>query len=297
MPIVPEQSVPVPVPSLASVLFWMEAASALPLARDDVEVASAIAPAMLLPATIARDLAQARGMADVDPAEAWAHFEYLRSRAIEQGVPMAQALPDPRAQLRTDLEFVERSAGEQAFVDADVLAHNLQLLRDHWCTFLDTVAAKLAEGFRPVEAMLPFVDIDGDDFESLAGVEHMLAWLSEHPYARLRCWIESGLRQQDPGCKVDSIVCHGEPLVLTGVSKETNAVTRFGMASPVTLRVTSGDGTIEQFEATAMPVGVDMDTAARSGFHLDIPGDWDSAEPRLIQRLYELGSNAGEPRA
>ena len=78
-----DDPVPVFIPSLFVLLLNLEKKKNAPLNRDEVLEIRDSAVVMMLPRTMARELAEKRGYADVDPQNCWEAFQQLKRRLEE----------------------------------------------------------------------------------------------------------------------------------------------------------------------------------------------------------------------
>ena len=75
--------VPVFIPSLVVLLLNLEKKKGSPLTRDEVLDIRDNAVAMMLPLSMARELAEKRGYDDLDPENCWSEFLELKNQMKE----------------------------------------------------------------------------------------------------------------------------------------------------------------------------------------------------------------------
>lgn len=292
----------VPIPSLASLLFWIESRSGQPLRAEHVSYVAQQVPAASLPTITMDALTEARGYGDLDMAAAWEQYEFLRSRAQAQGVAMGDAFPTPRAQLAADMDALRRilptidpadlhPPGEAPpRLNSEQVEAVVAACEAHALGFIEQFEPAFEKGI-PLDAlMLHLVDITADDFSPLEPSAHMLAWMGDRPFEFIHQRLEAALQEDDLGCVLRSIRCEGEPFYLTGMRDEgpEAAVTRMGIACRATLVGHLSDGSEQDLDIVLMIVGVDLDTDPRVSVGSDHPEVWDDIRGALTARLYEV---------
>ncbi|MFI4883285.1 MAG: hypothetical protein ACIAQU_11955 [Phycisphaerales bacterium JB064] len=292
----------VPIPSIASLLFWIESRCRAPLGPDTVSFLVRHVPSISLPTTAMDDLAKTRGYSDIDVHDAWAQFEFLRTRAVAQGAEMGSAIPSPQAQLAKDLVALERIMTEidpsdllapaqpsQGF--APEQAHEVcASVESHALRFIQRLAYEFDQQ-RPLgEILLGFVDINDDDFSPLEPNAHMLAWLGERPFQLIHQRLEAGLQEQAPGCTLVHIHCEGEPYYLTGFREDgpESVLKRMGVACRASLSASLGDRQEQDLDLVLMIVGVDLDSDPRVSVGMDHPEVWNDIHSALTARMYGI---------
>ncbi len=299
----------IPIPSLASLLFWFESRSGQPLRAEHVSSIAQRVPSVCLPTSAMNALAKARGYGDIDGAAAWEQYEFLRSRAKAQGVAMGKAFPAPRAQLAADMDALRRilpdidpadlhpPGGASTRLTGEQVEEVVAAFEAYAIGFFELFEPGFDEGVPLGMLMLRLVDITGDDFSPLEPNAHMLAWMGDRPFEFIHHRLEAALREDDPGCMLRSIRCEGEPLWLTGMRGPPGeqptkghdvTVTRMGVACKATLRAGLSDGSEQELDVVLMIVGVDLDTDPRVSVGSDHPDAWDDIRSALATRLYEV---------
>lgn len=131
---------PLIIPSLASILGWVEAQTGTILGREVVQSLASQAPSMTLPESVAARLEKARGFEDLDPEAAFDQWVYLREQMQRQEIGVASAFPVPRDQLQSDLKILQQVLAETGNYEPAVIAHQVAALCDYassWLTELE----------------------------------------------------------------------------------------------------------------------------------------------------------------
>lgn len=290
----------VPIPSVASLLFWIESRSKAPLGPESVSFLVRHVPSISLPTTAMDDLAMTRGYSDIDIHAAWEQFEFLRARATAQGVEIGDAFPSPEAQLAKDLDALKRIVTEidprhllaPAEPSRGITPEQAQevcaSVESHALRFIQRLAYEFDQQRPLSEILLGFVDIEDDDFSPLEPNAHMLAWLGERPFELIHQRLEAGLREQDPGCTLVHIRCEGEQHYLTGFREDgsESLMTRMGVACRATLTASLSDGQEQDLDLVLMIVGVDLDNDPRVSVGMDQPNVWHDIQSALTTRIH-----------
>jgi hypothetical protein len=118
------------IPSLASVLCWLEATLGAPLSEEDVQYIAKVSPAVTMAASMRAPFEEARSYADIDPESAWDQWQYLRKQIERQGVALSTAFPLPRAQLASDLRILRQIGTTSGLLKPEEVEHQLIVLAD-----------------------------------------------------------------------------------------------------------------------------------------------------------------------